>query len=132
VRGELRAQLRAVGEEPWESRVTPERLAGLIGLLERREISVPAAKEVLAEVIASGADPADVVADRGLGQIQDEGELVALVDRLLADNPAQAEQLRGGRDKVAGFFVGQAMKATGGRADPARVGELVRERAAAG
>jgi aspartyl-tRNA(Asn)/glutamyl-tRNA(Gln) amidotransferase subunit B len=132
VRGELRAQLRAVGEEPWESRVTPERLAELIGLLERREISVPAAKEVLAEVIASGAAPADVVADRGLGQIQDEGELIALVDRLLADNPAQAQQLRDGRDKVVGFFVGQAMKATGGRADPARVGELVRERAAAG
>jgi len=132
VRGELRAQLRAVGEEPWESRVTPERLAELIGLLERREISVPAAKEVLANVIAGGASPADVVAEKGLGQIQDEGELVALVDRLLADNPAQAEQLRGGRDKVVGFFVGQAMKATGGRADPARVGELVRERAVAG
>jgi aspartyl-tRNA(Asn)/glutamyl-tRNA(Gln) amidotransferase subunit B len=132
VRGELRAQLRAVDQEPWESRVTPERLAELIGLLERREISVPAAKEVLAEVIASGAAPAEVVAEKGLGQIQDEGELIALVDRLLGDNPAQADQLRGGRDKVVGFFVGQAMKATGGRADPARVGELVRERAAAG
>jgi aspartyl-tRNA(Asn)/glutamyl-tRNA(Gln) amidotransferase subunit B len=132
VRGELRAQLRAVGQEPWESKVTPERLAELIGLLERREISVPAAKEVLAEVVVSGAAPAEVVAEKGLGQIQDEGELIALVDRLLADNPSQADQLRGGRDKVVGFFVGQAMKATGGRADPARVGELVRERAAAG
>jgi aspartyl-tRNA(Asn)/glutamyl-tRNA(Gln) amidotransferase subunit B len=131
VRGELRAQLRAVDQEPWESKVTPERLAELIGLLERREISLPAAKEVLAEVIASGAAPADVVADKGLGQIQDESELIALVDRLLAENAAQAEQLRGGRDKVVGFFVGQAMKATGGRADPARVGELVRERATA-
>ena len=71
-----------------------------------------------------------MVEEQGLGQISDEGELVALVERLLAENPAQAEQLRGGKDKVVGFFVGQAMKATGGRADPARVGELVREKAA--
>jgi len=70
-----------------------------------------------------------VVEEKGLGQISDEGELVALVGRLFDENPAQAEQLRGGKDKLVGFFVGQAMKATGGRADPGRVGELVKERA---
>ena len=69
-----------------------------------------------------------MVADKGLGQISDEGELVAIVERLIEENPAQAAQLRDGKDKLVGFFVGQAMKATGGRADPARVGELVRER----
>jgi aspartyl-tRNA(Asn)/glutamyl-tRNA(Gln) amidotransferase subunit B len=106
-------------------------MAELLGLLADRTINVPAAKEVLAEVIATGARPGDVVEQKGLGQISDEGELVALVERLLADNPAQAQQLRDGKDKVVGFFVGQAMKATGGKADPARVGELVRERAAA-
>jgi aspartyl-tRNA(Asn)/glutamyl-tRNA(Gln) amidotransferase subunit B len=68
------------------------------------------------------------VEEKGLGQISDEGELVAIVEKLLADNPAQAQQLRDGKDKVVGFFVGQAMKATGGTADPARVGELVREK----
>ena len=68
------------------------------------------------------------MAEKGLGQISDEGELVALVERLLEENPGQAAQLREGKDKLVGFFVGQAMKATGGRADPARVGELVRER----
>lgn len=128
VRGELRAQLRELGQEPWESRVTPARLAELIGLLDDRTLSVPLAKEVLAEVARTGAAPADVVREKGLGQISDEGELVAIVERLLADNPGQAEQLRGGKDKLVGFFVGQAMKASGGRADPARVGELVRER----
>jgi aspartyl-tRNA(Asn)/glutamyl-tRNA(Gln) amidotransferase subunit B len=90
---------------------------------------VPLAKEVLAEVVTTGAEPRAVVEEKGLGQISDEGELVSLVERLLADNPAQADQLRGGKDKLVGFFVGQAMKATGGRADPARVGELVREKA---
>ena len=128
VRGELRAQLRELGQEPWESRVTPEHLADIIALIDDRTLSVPLAKEVLAEVIAGGAAPADVVAEKGLGQISDEGELVALVERLLEENPAQAAQLREGKDRLVGFVVGQAMKATGGRADPARVGELVRER----
>ncbi|WP_217912879.1 Asp-tRNA(Asn)/Glu-tRNA(Gln) amidotransferase subunit GatB [Miltoncostaea marina] len=132
IRGELRAQLRELGQEPWESAVTPARMAELLALLGDRTLSVPLAKEVLAEVVRTGAPPARVVEEKGLGQISDEGELVALVERLLADNPAQAEQLRGGKDKVVGFFVGQAMKATGGRADPARVGELVREKVAAG
>ncbi len=130
IRGELRAQLREAGQEPWESRVTPELLAELIGLREDRTLSEPAAKEVLAEVVRSGASPRAVVDERGLGQISDDGELVALVERLLAENPDQAAQLRGGKDKLVGYFVGQAMKATGGRADPARVGELVREAAA--
>ncbi len=129
IRGELRARLREAGQEPWESRVTPELLAELIGLREDRTLSEPAAKEVLAEVVRSGASPRAVVEERGLGQISDDGELSALVERLLADNPAQADQLRGGKDKLVGYFVGQAMKATGGRADPARIGELVREKA---
>ena len=129
VRGELRAQLRELGQEPWESRVTPERLAELLALLGDGTISVPLAKEVLAEVIRTGAAPAEVVAERGLGQISDEDELGALVERLLEEHPAQADQLRGGKDRVVGYFVGQAMKATRGRADPARVGRLVRERA---
>jgi aspartyl-tRNA(Asn)/glutamyl-tRNA(Gln) amidotransferase subunit B len=131
IRGELRAQLREAGQEPWESRVTPELLAELVGLREDRTLSEPAAKEVLAEVVRSGASPRAVVQERGLGQISDDGELTALVERLLEENPAQAEQLRGGKDKLVGYFVGQAMKATGGRADPARVGELVREKAGA-
>jgi aspartyl-tRNA(Asn)/glutamyl-tRNA(Gln) amidotransferase subunit B len=128
VRGELRAQLRELGQEPWESRVTPVHLAELIGLIDDRTLSVPLAKEVLAEVIVSGAAPAAVVSEKGLGQISDEGALVEIVERLLAENPDQAAQLRDGKDKLVGFFVGQAMKASGGRADPARVGAIVREK----
>ena len=132
IRGELRAQLRELGQEPWESKVTPAHMAELLGLLDDRTLSTPLAKEVLGEVIASGAAPSAVVAEKGLGQISDEGELIAIVERLLADNPEQARQLREGKDKLVGFFVGQAMKATQGKADPARVGELVRERTAGG
>ena len=128
VRGELRAQLRECDQEPWESLVTPAHLADLIGLIDDRTLSVPLAKEVLAQVIATGAAPAAIVQEKGLGQISDEGALVEIVERLLAENPAQAAQLREGKDKLVGFFVGQAMKASGGRADPARIGVLVRER----
>ena len=126
IRGELRAQLRERGEEPWQSAVTPERLAELLSLLDERVISVPAAKEVLAEVVAGGAEPRDVVEARGLAQVSDEGELLALVERLVAEHPDQARQLREGKDRVVGFFVGQAMKASGGRADPRALGDLVR------
>ena len=128
IRGELRAQLREVGVEPWESKVTPAHLAALVDLVGGSEITVPAAKEVLAEVIASGAEPAAVVAQKGLGQIGDSDELGAIVDGLLAANPVQAQQLRDGKDKLIGFFVGQAMKATQGRADPAVITQLVKER----
>ncbi|MGI9540279.1 MAG: Asp-tRNA(Asn)/Glu-tRNA(Gln) amidotransferase subunit GatB, partial [Miltoncostaeaceae bacterium] len=127
IRGELRAQLRERDQEPWQSLVSPEHLAGLLELLDGRVVNVPAAKEVLAEMIAHGGAPAGIVEAKGLGQITDESELVALVATLVEDNPKQAQQLRDGKDKVIGFFVGQAMKATEGRADPKRVGELVRE-----
>ena len=132
VRGDLRAQLRERGQEPWESGVSPEALADIIVLVEAREISMPSAKTVLTHLIAHGGAPREVVAELGLGAIQDESALTAIVDQLLADNPVQAQQLREGKDKLVGFFVGQAMKATQGRADPAHVGELVRERVTAG
>jgi aspartyl-tRNA(Asn)/glutamyl-tRNA(Gln) amidotransferase subunit B len=126
IRGELRAQLREAGAEPWQSKVTPSHVAELVGLLADGTVSVPAAKEVLAEVIASGTGPAEVVESKGLGAM-DESELAAIVAELVAANPDQAQQLREGKDKVLGFFVGQAMKKTGGRANPQAVQKLVRD-----
>ena len=68
-----------------------------------------------------------VVEAKGLGQISDEGELAAIIQGIVDANPEQAQQLRDGKDKVIGFFVGQAMKQTGGRADPQAVQRLVRD-----
>ena len=65
---------------------------------------------------------------KGLKQISDAGEIAAIVDRLIADNPKQAEQFRGGNEKVIGWFVGQVMKATQGKANPGVVNQLLRER----
>ena len=132
IRNELVALLRERGEEPWTSSVTPERLAAVVGLLKARTISMPIAKEVLAEVAASGGDPAAIVEERGLAQVGDEDELLAVIRGVVEANPGQFEELKGGKDKLVGFFVGQVMKATQGRADPAAVGELVKRLAAGG
>ena len=126
IRGELRAQLRETGEEPWQSKVTPAHIAALVDLLAAGTVSVPAAKEVLAGMIETGDQPAAVVESKGLAAM-DDGDLAAIIAELVAANPDQAQQLRDGKDKVLGFFVGQAMKQTGGRANPQSVQKLVRE-----
>ncbi len=126
IRGELRAQLRDIGQEPWQSKVTPTHIAQLVGLVADGTVSVPAAKEVLAGVIETGDDPAALVQAKGLLQISDEGELAAIIGAIVDAHPEQAQQLREGQNKVIGFFVGQAMKQSGGRADPQAVQRLVR------
>jgi aspartyl-tRNA(Asn)/glutamyl-tRNA(Gln) amidotransferase subunit B len=127
IRGDLRALLRERGEEPWESGVSPAALASLLALLGSERIPTRVAKDVLAQMVATGADPERIVEEQGLAQIGGGDELAAIVERIVADHPAQAQQLREGKDRVMGFFVGQAMKATGGRADPQAVGALVRK-----
>ncbi len=127
IRGELRAQLRETGEEPWTSKVTPAGMAELVELVSSKTISQPSAKEVLAEMIASGAAPAAVVAERNLGQIGGDDELRTLVARLFTDHPVQAQDLRDGKTKLLGFFVGQAMKASGGRVDAGALTAIINE-----
>jgi aspartyl-tRNA(Asn)/glutamyl-tRNA(Gln) amidotransferase subunit B len=127
VRGELRALLVERGEEPWQSKVTPQGLATLIQMVEDGEVNRSSAKEtVLPAMAETGADPRHVVDEHGLGTIGDGDALRAIVAQVIADNPKQAQQLRDGQDKLAGFFVGQVMKATQGRADAKTVGDLVK------
>jgi aspartyl-tRNA(Asn)/glutamyl-tRNA(Gln) amidotransferase subunit B len=133
IRGDLRALLSERGEEPWESNITAARLAVLIQMVESGELSRSNAKEVVLPAVAeSGAEPAAVVEERGLAALGAGDELRAIVAQVITDNPTQADQLRGGQDKVLGYFVGQVMKATQGRADAKAAGELVRELIAAG
>jgi len=101
--------------------VGPDRLAGLLGMLESGDVSAASAKEVLAAMIDSPAEPAAIVAEKGLGKIQDAGALDALAAEIVAANPSQAEIYRSGKTQTFGWFVGQVMKKTGGRADPAAV-----------
>jgi aspartyl-tRNA(Asn)/glutamyl-tRNA(Gln) amidotransferase subunit B len=109
-------------------RLAPERLATLIRLVDDGTISGKIAKDVFGVSYSTGLDPADVVRERGLTQVSDEAALLAAIDGVIANNPAQHDQYKAGKTAVFGYFVGQVMKATGGKANPALVNRLLKER----
>ena len=118
---------RVIGIE--QSPVPAERLGALLDLIGDGTISGRIAKDVFAEMIETGADPAAIVEAKGLRQVSDTGAIEAAVDAALAAHPAQVAQYAT-NPKVLGFFVGQVMKATGGKANPALVNELLRKKLA--
>ena len=107
-----------------ESPVTPAQLGGIIDLISKGEISGKIAKDVFEIVYSEGGEPAQIVESRGLKQVTDTGAIEAAVDQVIADNPAQVEKAKA-NPKLAGWFVGQVMKATSGKANPKAVNELV-------
>lgn len=108
--------------------VSPEKLAGLLKLIEKGTISGKIAKTVFEEMWTSGKDAETVVKEKGLVQISDEGAIVAIVDSVIAANPKSIEDYKAGKDKALGFLVGQIMKQTKGRANPEMVNKLLKER----
>ncbi len=125
---ELSAVLNKRGLSISESPVAAEHLGALIGLISDNTISGRIAKDVFEEMVETGGDPVKIVDAKGLRQITDTGAIEAAVDKVIADNPAQAEQYRSGDQKVTGWFVGQIMKATGGKANPKMVNELLKKK----
>jgi aspartyl-tRNA(Asn)/glutamyl-tRNA(Gln) amidotransferase subunit B len=125
--GEYLAHLNAAGLEAGQGHVTAERLAALVGLIADGVISGSTAKEVFRLVVEERAEPAEIVAKHGLAQISDEGALQEAITTVLAASPAQVEQFRAGKEQLLGYFVGQVMKATRGRANPQLVNDLVRK-----
>ncbi len=128
VTGELFGALNRSGLELAEAPVDAAKLGGLLDLIADGTISGRIAKEVFEAMWESGQSAADIVEQKGLKQISDAGAIAAIVDRLVADNPEQAEQYRTGNEKVIGWFVGQVMKATQGKANPGVVNQLLREK----
>ena len=108
-------------EDALSFHVSPERLAGLVKLVEGGEISAASAKDVLVAMLDSPAEASAIVAEKGLGRIRDTGALEAAVEEIVAANPSQVALYRSGKTQTFGWFVGQVMKKTGGRADPAAV-----------
>ena len=106
----------------------PDGLAELIGEVEAGRVSQTIAKAVLATTFRSGVSPRAVIEREGMGQVSDAGAIGAEIDAVLAEHPAQLEQYRGGNQKLFGFFVGQVMKRTSGRADAKLVNEELRRR----
>jgi aspartyl-tRNA(Asn)/glutamyl-tRNA(Gln) amidotransferase subunit B len=126
VMGDLFGALNRLGVGIEQSPVSAEQLGALIDLIADGTISGRLAKEIFAEMIATGADPAAIVEAKGLRQVTDEGEIAAAIDAVLAAHADKVAEYRAGRDKLYGFFVGQVMRATQGKANPARVNELLR------
>ena len=107
--------------------VDPARLAGLIALVEKGTISTSMAKDVFAKMAASGRAAEDIVASEGLTQISDESALTAMIGDVLAKNADAVAQYRAGKSATFGFLVGQVMKAAGGKANPKRINELLKQ-----
>ena len=128
VLGELAAFLnredRAIADAPLRA----ETLGDLLLRIRDETISSKIAKTVFEVLVTEGGEPDAVIEARGLRQLSDSGELERLVAEVVAAHPAQVEQYRAGKGKVLGFFVGQLMKATGGRANPQQVNALLREK----
>jgi len=125
--GEYLGHLNEAGLEPGQGPVSPERLAGLVALVAAGTVSSSAAKDVFRLMVEERAEPARIVEKHGLGQISDTGALERLVAQVVADNPTEVEQYRAGKQQLLGFFVGQVMKASRGRANPRLVNDLVRK-----
>ena len=127
VMGELSAHLNRHELPIAQSPVSPVQLGHLVQRLEDDTLSSKTAKELFEALWDNGGTVDALIKELGLKQISDTGELEAIVVQVMTDNPDQVEQLRKGKDKVLGFFVGQIMKATQGKANPKQVNELIRK-----
>ena len=124
VMGDLLGLLKAENKEITESPVKPEDLGDLIALIGKGEISGKLAKDIFPKMVTGGESARAIIDREGLRQISDTGALEKIIDEVLAANPKQVEQYKGGKTTVIGFLVGQVMKASRGQANPAAVNEL--------
>lgn len=125
---DLLRMLRDRGIAASELQLTPEQLAQILEMLESDVINTPTAKDLLEKVEASGKAPQEIVEEEGLAQVSDTAELESLAGQIIAENPEQAETYRGGKTAILGWFVGQIMQATQGKANPQMAREVLEEK----
>ena len=128
ITGDLSAALNKAGLEIFDSPVSYERLAGLLVRISDNTISGKIAKQVFEALWQSTFTADEIIAAKGLKQITDTGAIEAIIDKIIAGNPGQVEQYRSGKDKVFAFFVGQVMKEMQGKANPAEVNKMLKEK----
>jgi aspartyl-tRNA(Asn)/glutamyl-tRNA(Gln) amidotransferase subunit B len=124
--------LNAKGFDTTRSPVSADNFAGLMGMLESDTITATVAKIVFEEMAKTGKDPQTIVRQKGLEQVSDRGELTALVDEILAQNPDEVAAYQNGKTKLFGFFMGQVMKQTRGKADPKTVTPILQSKLQSG
>lgn len=125
--GEVAAFLKEAKISIAESKLTIENFAKLLTLLKKGTISNNIAKALVIDILNTGKDAQALVEEKGLSVISDESSILPIVQKIVADNPEQVAAYKGGRDKLFGFFVGQAMKETKGRANPQLLNKLLKE-----
>jgi len=127
VTSELFGALNKLGKDIENSPVSPVQAAELLGLVADGTLSGSLAKQVFEIMLETGDNPGKIVEERGLKQTSDTGAIEAVIAEVLAKNPGQLEQYRGGKEALFGFFVGQTMKAMGGKANPGVVNDLLKK-----
>jgi len=130
VTGDFFAALNKMGRTVTDSPVSAEKLGGLIDLISNNTISGRIAKDVFEVMLETGKDAAAIVEEKGLRQVTDTGAIEGVIDAVLATNADKLAEYRSGKDKLFGFFVGQVMKQSGGKANPAMVNELLKTKLA--
>jgi aspartyl-tRNA(Asn)/glutamyl-tRNA(Gln) amidotransferase subunit B len=128
--GEVSAQLNRDGLEMQQSPVTPQQLGGMLKRIADGTISNAAAKEVFRTMWAEGGDADSIIEAKGLKQVSDSGAIEAIVDEIIAANADKVAEYRSGKDKLFGFFVGLAMKASNGKANPAQLNDILKKKLA--
>jgi len=127
---DLLGALNKLGKEIGDSPITAMMLAGLIARISDKTISGKIAKDVFEAMLAGEGDADTIIKAKGLVQITDESAIIKAIDDVMARNPGQLAEYRSGKDKLFGFFVGQAMKATQGKANPDALNRLLKEKLA--
>lgn len=125
--GETLRLLKETGEDPEDIRFSPENLAKLIALTEKKAVNSNVAKEVFEKMFRENIDPEKYVEEKGLKMVSDQGALRTVIEEVIAANPQSVADYQSGKEKAIGFLVGQTMKAMKGKADPAGVNELLKE-----
>jgi aspartyl-tRNA(Asn)/glutamyl-tRNA(Gln) amidotransferase subunit B len=128
VLNELLGRLNKEGLGLADSKVDADKLGGLLDRLADNTISGRIAKDVFDVMMETGQDADTIIEEKGLKQVTDTGAIEAIIDEVMADNPKMVEDYRGGKDKLFGFFVGQTMKKSDGKANPAAVNEILRKK----
>ncbi|MEM7680122.1 MAG: Asp-tRNA(Asn)/Glu-tRNA(Gln) amidotransferase subunit GatB [Pseudomonadota bacterium] len=125
---ELLGGLNKEGLDIEDSPIKAAQLGGLVALISDNTISGKIAKDVFAEMMKTGKDADAIVEEKGLKQVTDTGAIEALVDEVLAENPGQVDAYKGGKEQLLGFFVGQVMKKSQGKANPGMVNQMLKEK----
>jgi aspartyl-tRNA(Asn)/glutamyl-tRNA(Gln) amidotransferase subunit B len=128
VMGEVMATLKTSGEDVSRFRVRPADLAALLGLVRDGIVSHTAAKQIFSRMVATGDPPAQIAEREGLVKVDDDSQLSAWLDEVIAENPNEAERFRNGEKRLQGVLVGAVMKKSKGRADPRKLNQLLTTR----